>query len=390
MRCVKKVSIVTPFYPPDPGGIAVHVHELANRLTKLGVRCQVISCFKGFCSSSFHEKVNEKLEVIRVVSATPIHFPETMKSFRIPFYSTLIRDELLSFDPDVIHLHGHHYPISWLIAFDQKMKNIPKILTMHGMYALNPYQEGGKSVVEGIFNQSLLRVLLKKINGIIALTPTMAKYISKYTDRPIFVIPNGVDLELFQKNLKKKYEYRNEFDLPQDKKIVLFRGRFNYVKGIVEYTYVAALLSRLRKGLYFLAVGDGSYSQFVKEMFEKYIDGCVMSWTPYEHLHKLYIASDIYVLPSKWEALPITLIEAMASELVIVATGISTIVDVLRDYPKKVLIERSTVRDLFNGIKKALLLNQYDYIDRNKLYKYDWKQIIGKIYRLYCIVSSRC
>ena len=382
MKKVRRVTIVTPFYPPDPGGIAVHVYELVNRLISFGIKCQVITCTRDSRQLCHAKMINDSLEIIGVKSITPISFPETMKSFRIPFYSTFIRDAICSFDPDVIHLHGHHYPINWLVAFDQRLdNNMPKILTVHGMYALNPYKIGGKTIVEEVFNQIILRPFLSKIDSIIALTRTIASYISRYTCKPIFIIPNGVNVDIFQENLYRKMEYRREYGLPEDKKVILFRGRFNHVKGVIEYSEAAAILSRLRDDVYFLAVGDGPLKPIVTKIFERYINGQVISWTPYERIHELYIASDIYVLPSKWEALPITLLESMAAGLVIVATKVGGIPDVLNRYPKKVLIYPPITKSILCGIIEALKITneQCQQKSQDALMYYDWRNIARKV-----------
>jgi len=353
MNKVRRVTIVTPFYPPDPGGIAVHVYELVNRLISFGIKCQVITCTRNSRPLCHAKMINDSLETIGVKSITPISFPETMKSFRIPFYSIFIRDAICSFDPDVIHLHGHHYPVNWLVAFDQGLSSIPKILTVHGMYVLNPYKIGGMTMIEEIFNQIVLRPFLSKIDCIIALTRSVASYISRYTCKPIFIIPNGVNVNTFQENLHRKMEYRREYGLPEDKKVILFCGRFNHVKGIIEYSEAAAILSLLRDDVCFIAVGDGPLKPIVTKIFVRYVNGQVISWTSYERIHELYIASDIYVLPSKWEALPITLLEIMAAGLAIVATNVGGIPDVLNQYPKKILVYPS-MESILYGIVKAL------------------------------------
>jgi glycosyltransferase involved in cell wall biosynthesis len=385
MKKVHRVTIVTPFYPPDLGGIAVHVHELVNRLMSFGIKCQVITCARNPRSLYWVKRIGDGLELVGVNSVTPISFPETMRSFRIPFYGTFIRDIICSFDPDIIHLHGHHYPISWLVAFDQKLHDIPKVLTVHGMYALNPYNVGGKTIIEEIFNQTLLRSFLSKIDGVIALTRTIAKYISRYTHKPIFIIPNGVNVNVFQENLHRKMEYRRNYGLPEDRKVILFRGRFNHVKGIIEYSEAAAILSRLRDDVYFLAVGDGPLKSIIIKIFEKYVNGQVMFWTPYERIHELYIASDVYVMPSKWEAFGITLLESMAADLVIVATNIGGIPDVLDQYPKKVLIYPPVTRSILYGIINALKMTDKQHQQKRQdiLRHYDWENIARKVISSY-------
>jgi glycosyltransferase involved in cell wall biosynthesis len=186
-------------------------------------------------------------------------------------------------------------------------------------------------------------------------------------------------------------EYRRNYGLPRDKKVILFCGRFNHVKGIIEYSEAAAILSRLRDDIYFLAVGDGPLKPTVIKIFEEYVNGRVMSWMPYDRIHELYVASDIYVLPSKWEALPITLLESMAADLVIVAINVGGIPEVLDQYSKKVLVYPPTVKSISCGIVKALrIVNEdIDKKDQNIIVRrYNWENIANRIMRLYASLTN--
>ena len=39
---------------------------------------------------------------------------------------------------DIIHTHGHHYYLTWKTIAAAKKLKIPSVLTLHGLYALNP------------------------------------------------------------------------------------------------------------------------------------------------------------------------------------------------------------------------------------------------------------
>jgi glycosyltransferase involved in cell wall biosynthesis len=110
-----------------------------------------------------------------------------------------------------------------------------------------------------------------------------------------------------------------------------------------------------------------------------------MFWTPYERIHELYIASDIYVMPSKWEAFGITLLESMAADLVIVATNIGGIPDVLDQYPRKVLIYPPVTRSILYGIIDALKMTdeQHQQKRQDVLRHYDWENIARKVISSY-------
>ena len=374
-----RISIVTPFYPPDHGGIATHVQKLTKQLAKKN-KIQIITCTPGKA-----QNLPGNPQIVKIPSVIPPPVPyQTLTSFRIPKTIIPAINAIKAFNPDIIHLHGHHYPINWITA--KHLKETPKILTMHGMYALNPNVQGGKTLTEEIFNQTIFKWFLNKLNAIIALTPTIANYARKYTQKPIYIIPNGIDTEKYLKNIHRKTEYREKYDLPQDKTIVLFRGRFTHVKGVLEFTATAKTLSRKRSDLYFLAVGGGPLEKAVRKRLQTIENAKTLPWTPLELIHELYIASDIYVLPSKWEALPITVLEAMAANLAIVATKVGGVPDILTPYHKKVLIEKANPNEIAQGIEKATKLvheEKFSQPPAEYIRQYDWSQISIRIQETY-------
>ena len=380
--------MVTPFYPPDLGGIAVHVWKLTEHLVKKN-NVQIITCTQVRPEIMLGNPL-----ILKIPSINPPPIPyRSLTSFRIPVKISLAIDAIDTFNPDIIHLHGHHYLINWIIAIHPRFEKTPKVLTMHGMYALNPNVQGGRTLIEDIFNQTILRLFLNKLDNIIALTRTIAKYAEKYTKTPISIIPNGIDIDKYLLNLNRKFEYREKYNLPQDNIIVLFSGRLTYVKGILEFISAIKMLLKERKDIYFLIVGSGPLESKVKKMLLRIRNTRMMSWTPPELIHELYIASDIYVLPSKWEALPITILEAMVANLVIVATKVGGVPDVLEPYHKKILIANSNPKEIKKGILKALELVQekrhmesiIDYIRQ-----FDWSEVARKVIEVYnCVIKRK-
>lgn len=378
-----RVVLATPFYPPDSGGISYHAYNLSRELSKQN-DLLITACTS---QRKMNLSQNGNSKIIKIPSVTPPPIPyQTLTSFRIPRAFSLISKVIRNFEPEVIHLHGHHYPLNWIIANHPSLSTIPMIITLHGLYALNPYAEKGKTLIEEIFNQTIFRKLLERNSAIIVLTPSMASYVMHYTrKRKIFAIPNGINTSNFLDNLKRKKEYREKYSLPKDKIIVLFRGRFTHVKGILDFLPVAKSLSTTRKDLYFLIVGDGYLREHVINTFQNARNVKIMSWTPEETIHELYIASDIFTLPSKWEALPITILEAMAANLVIVSTSVGGVPEILKPYRKKIFIKKSSPKEIQKSIEDAtkLISIKPNGAELNYIRQFDWPKIAKKVQKVY-------
>jgi glycosyltransferase involved in cell wall biosynthesis len=65
-------------------------------------------------------------------------------------------------------------------------------------------------------------------------------------------------------------------------------------------------------------------------------------------------ASDLFILPSLWEGLPMALIEAMASELPVVATDVSGTTQVMEDGKTGILVHPGQSSELEDAVGKLL------------------------------------
>lgn len=142
----------------------------------------------------------------------------------------------------------------------------------------------------------------------------------------IIILPNGVDIEKFQppRETVNQAELRDILGLPESRKIILMVGR------LWEQKNPKCLIDAYRRlwdkgdpGADLVLVGDGELLPVLAETVRQVgLDKHVhfLGWrtdTP-----ALMQASDIFVLPSRWEGMPLAILEAMSSGLPIVVTDI--------------------------------------------------------------------
>ncbi|MEM1510784.1 MAG: glycosyltransferase family 4 protein [Thermoproteota archaeon] len=377
-----RVLITTPFYPPDFGGISTHVGKLVNILSKKFDIKVITNSLEKTCSITSN--------VVRIPSITLPSFPfQTLTSFRIPLAPDVLIKTIKEFRPDIIHAHGHHYPLTWLSVLMAKSKRIPCILTLHGMYALT----GRPTLLEDLFNQTILKWLTNVAKHTIVLTPTMLSFVKKYnTHANCLIIPNGIDLHIYRDNLNRKFEYRKKYSLDDDKIIVLYRGRFVEIKGFRELIYAIKALNmyeNIRSRVLFLLVGGGPLKDLAVRELSQYTNCRIIPWVPVESIHELYIASDIFIIPSKWaEAFSIVTLEAIASSLYIISSKNGSLPDILDKYPRKIYLREVTVSEIVN--KLTILINSWNTMNEQchdgeltYLKNFDWTNIADKIEYLY-------
>jgi teichuronic acid biosynthesis glycosyltransferase TuaC len=184
----------------------------------------------------------------------------------------------------------------------------------------------------------------------------------------------GIDDEYFKKVDKKIA--RKKLKLPLNKKILLFIGRINDVKG------VGILLEAMNKlkdeDLLLKIIGfgpqEGKFKKYAKKNNLKNVE---LLGGVYGEKKLLYLsAADAFILPSSKEGAPVTVMEAMAKNIPCVVTNVGGTRLMIEENKNGVMINRDS-DSVVKGIKKALGLknkNIKKYAER-----YKWEKIIKEI-----------
>jgi len=135
-------------------------------------------------------------------------------------------------------------------------------------------------------------------------------------DRRIQVVHCGIDLGPFEEPVARE-EVRAELGIPRDATVVGHVGRFVPAKNHRFFLEVAREIAKLRPDTHFLLVGDGPLRCEIEERAK------AMSFNGNMHFvgsrtdipRLMSGGMDVFVFPSLWEGLPMTLIEAQAAGL---------------------------------------------------------------------------
>ena len=226
--------------------------------------------------------------------------------------------------PDVIHSHLYALKYAVLASLG---KHIPIIHTVHNV-ALKEANKTNRKINKLIYDLKLATpvALSEEIKETI-------RTVYKLSDERIPVILNGIDLS--------KCQEKKDYSLGSPIKIIHV-GRFFEQKNHEYIIKCAKKLSRL-KDIKILFFGDGPYMQKCMDLVEKcHLESVIcfrgVSSNIYPELH----ASDVFILPSKWEGIPISIIEAMGTGLPIVASNVGGISDMIEDGKEGILINPET------------------------------------------------
>ncbi|HWQ04863.1 MAG TPA: glycosyltransferase family 4 protein [Longilinea sp.] len=136
------------------------------------------------------------------------------------------------------------------------------------------------------------------------------------------VIPNGIDLSPYRVQ-KEKASLRHQFNAPLDAAILTYVGRLDNQKGIDVLLNAFSRLPELKTPCILWVIGDGPLRGILEKTFSaRNPDKQVIFWGYRKPIADFLFASDLFILPSLYEAMPITLLEALAAGLPCIATDV--------------------------------------------------------------------
>lgn len=285
------------------GGAEIMCENLALALQKLGCEVVVVS----LCHSPSAITARMADGGIRVV------FLHKKQGFDLSCVKEL-RKTIRNERPDVIHTHLAALKYAALASAGLHCKLIH---TLHSIASC----EG--PMMDQRFNWFLYRFRLARpvaLSSRVQATVT-ARYGLDARDVP--VVHNGIDLGKCIR--KTDYTIGDTLEL-------LHIGRFDQPKnhpGLIElFDTVHQVYPHSRLTL----VGDGADREKIEELVEEkgLRDGVVFYGTT-DNVYPLLKNADIFVLPSLWEGMPITIIEAMGTGIPIVASNVGGIPDMLEN-----------------------------------------------------------
>ncbi len=171
---------------------------------------------------------------------------------------------------------------------------------------------------------------------------------------PVEVFSRGVDRTVFGPG--DRSESRRELNLPEERQVILWVGRFVPVKGLdVLLAAVRAPALAARRPLVILA-GDGPLRpRLEREAADLVTAGTVrfMGGIAHADLARWYRAADLVVLPSRSEGVPNVLLEAMACGTGFVASDVGSVRE-LTDDPARDLVQPGEIAALAERLAARL------------------------------------
>ncbi len=380
-----KIAHVCPEYRPAISGVGQVVEELAKRQLKAGHEVHVFAP-----DWDKKKRIRKKEEIIDGIYIHRCKYITRVANFATIWPSVFFR--LLNGKFDIIHSHlfGHLHFV--LASYAAKISGAKHIHTTHC-----PWTDAFRSIAGRIgilVSYNLFsRAALNITDKIIAITPWELNFIERYggNKNKIVNIPNGMDEKFFLKIRDNDFRSRNGIKV----KMVLFFGRLNVTKGPDKFVEIAKLVLKERKDIIFVIRGpDEGMRETVRKLIGNEKKILLMKETrDREEIIKMYQSADVFVMPSYREGLPLTLFEAFASRLPIVASPVNGIPYEMKEPENGFFVKYGDNRGFKTRVLQLLNDNNLrKRISENNLKKaknYRWDLIAEKTEEIYKEVLKR-
>lgn len=342
-----KICLVNAFFHPYKGGTENHMYELGKRIAKKEDVFVYTSRLKG---TKAHE-VFEGMKIYRTKARLykmPLIYPPPLAIAPNVKKEIAALDKKLNFD--IFHLHGRWYPDFGYAAKYAKRKKKLFMMTLHNA---RPVGISPAITTFGTFYDSIYgKKLLKAADRMIAVSRFVKEDISKYgvDKEKIEVIHNGVDTKFFKPS-KKTFREKNadKFDT-----LLVYLGRLVEQKGLIHLIDAMADVVKEYPKTGVLIAGKGKEKERLQKRARRLgLSGNVVfsGFIPEEQLPNLYSSADIFVLPSLWEVLGISLLEASACGVPLLASDVGGIPEVVEDGVNGFLFKAGDVKELAQKIR---------------------------------------
>lgn len=372
-----RICVITSAKFPPEEGIGNYIYNMSKEFIRKGHDVTVITR-GGFKKTNYKQFEGIHLYELPFFPLYPFHV-----HIHGLFVRKLIKSKESDFD--IIHFHT---PLPPFIK-----TNLPTITTVHTpmkadtskVELVNLFSVAVK--LQGKVSCLIESKLFNVSNKITSVASSVSQELSEYGLNPndVEVIGNGVDEKLFCPLQNKTNE-----------KYILYTGRLSYRKGLFDFIECGINICSRYPGINFKLTGKGPLFEQLNKIVQESGYGNRFEFLGHvekSKLIELYQNATIFVLPSHYEGLPTTLLEAMSCGLPVVATAVSGNLDVIESGNNGILVPIKSPDKMAEAV--SMLLNNKQMrkdlgtAARKRIEeKFTWTTLADKILECYISIGE--
>jgi len=364
-----KLLICTPeYYPESIGGIATSTRHAVEQFRNYGVECTVCSPTGPDIKLGYDLLIKKFgfLGLLYYWQRVKIYYRKNMDKYDATW---LVQPLILGSLSFVNCLVTFKVCLSW---YNEIVKSSTASF-FHKVY----YMIRGR--LERIFLERLDKTKVRVTN----VNPTMIGLLRRFglRNKEIKYIPNGVDTNKFKPRPNKE-ALREYFGLPKDHIVLIWVGKSITVKQPKKMIEVFSILRKKIEKVTLIMVGDEKLPEILNDLGEEPRNLFFTGLVSQEVLAKLYASSDCIINSSISEGQPLTILEALASELPPIVSNIPQLRDLINEAGCGVIVDfkdtNVAVEKIVNYLMSGKLLSDAKKARKFVVTRLDWKVIAKK------------
>lgn len=322
----------------NSGGIERIVIDKINYLAN-NPNISVSLAYYGSISDKPFYSIDEKVKLYPITANVESH-SFVKKVLNIKKVYSSVNKIINAVKPNVI-INANVWVISYFLPFIHR--NIPKIIELHfsydGLQIMNReiYQSNKLKI---FINEELRRLVYPRYSKCIVLTNDDRK---KWAFKNIAVIPNFTNIK------------RNENTYYTREKIAINVGRLEYQKNHEALLNAWSIISKKYPEWKLEIWGNGSLEDSLKNQIKHLgLEKNAFLKGTCSEIAKQYQRASFFVLSSRYEGLPLVVIEAMQMGLPCVCYAITGTNDIIKDGENGYIVQSNSITALSEGMEKMI------------------------------------
>lgn len=308
-----KIAFISDAYIPVPTGVAVSMQTLKVSLEKMGHTVYVFAPdYFGFQDNDSHIA-----RLPAIFSIKEKYRPNKWPLVRIK------RDQIEKLGIDLVHSHYFFKNFDFAVRL-ARAAGAPLIASVYQIFPeiakFKPaFLQSPQSSSESALNEMI--GYLNQCQAVVALSAASRQYLIQY---PIHSTIETIPIGIFPRDFAgfPPQSVKAKFNIPQERKIVLYVGRVEDDKNLKFLLKSFKLIWKAIDDVHLLIVGGGTKLKYYQEIasllpYHKFIT--FTGYLPKSYVNRIYGASDVFAYPSQIDPQPLAVLESIAAGTPVVA-----------------------------------------------------------------------
>lgn len=301
------------------------------------------------------ELVLQKMRAAGITRLLPLDVGDTPRLWLDPLVIGQLSRFLKVHPFDIIHAHGAKAGLITRLALNWRGRlSYPVIVSYHNEI-LPPSRQSRQRKVRYLME----KYLVKYTSHFIAVSPGIRDELINIIGCPpaqVSLIPNGIELtelETGERQAEVRRAYRASWGWPDDDQwfVVGTACRLTWEKGPDLLLEAANLAVRKEPSLRFVIIGDGPMAAELQQAARSYGLAAFVRFLGYrDNARRIFPAFDAFVLPSRTEGWPLSVMEAMALGLPVIAADVGGLPHMIDSGCSGILISPGLVQELAEAL----------------------------------------